>query len=56
MASTISIPTNIKIIQTKKIASNATSNAATNVQPHVQIKTIDQVKTITFPSSIKTVW
>ena len=26
-----------KIIQTKKVASNATSTAATNVQPHVQI-------------------
>ena len=36
-ASTISIPTHIKIIQTKKVASKATSTAATNVQPHVQI-------------------
>ena len=35
--STVSIPTHIKIIQTKKVASNATSTAATNVQPHVQI-------------------
>ena len=36
-ASTVSILTHIKIIQTKKVASNATSTAATNVQPHVQI-------------------
>ena len=37
LQSTVSITTHIKIIQTKKVASNATSTAATNVQPHVQI-------------------
>ena len=35
-ASTVSIPTYIKIIQTK-VASNATSTAAKNGQPHFQI-------------------